>query len=159
MNRSDLSAKDSSALLTRIDALLEPASILLTAAHCAGNFIDGVLMGGTSLDGSSSTLIPVATELPHPGYGRYNEFLSTIRRTESSDAKENCTSFASTDYLYSLGLIQILSRMTMVRGFATLYAFNNRHRISHDVRTLLFYRRHVGQVVDTIHGSSTASQF
>jgi hypothetical protein len=63
-----------SALLTR-RRILETASILLTAAHCAGNFIDGVLMGGTSLDGSSSTLIPVATELPHPGYGRCNEFV------------------------------------------------------------------------------------
>jgi hypothetical protein len=70
----EICPRKDSALLTR-RRNLETASILLTAAHCAGNFIDGVLMGGTRLDGSSSTLIPVATELPHPGYGRYNDFL------------------------------------------------------------------------------------
>lgn len=49
-------------------------SILLTAAHCAGIFIQsGIFLGGTTVDGSSgSTFYEVESELPNPNYGTCN---------------------------------------------------------------------------------------
>ena len=46
-------------------------SIVLTAAHCKGAFIDGVFIGGTDIFGSGSEFFEVLAELPHPGYGTY----------------------------------------------------------------------------------------
>lgn len=44
-------------------------SIVLTAAHCKGAFLDGVYIGGTDLLGSGSEYFEVLAELPHPDYG------------------------------------------------------------------------------------------
>lgn len=45
-------------------------SILLTAAHCAGIFIQsGIFLGGTTVDGSGSVYYDVEAELPNPSYG------------------------------------------------------------------------------------------
>lgn len=42
--------------------------VLLTAAHCDGAFLDGVLIGGLMLDGSDGRFIAVNEEYPHPDY-------------------------------------------------------------------------------------------
>jgi len=47
--------------------LIHP-DIVLSAAHCAGEFFDGVLIGGTKIDGGSSTYIRVDEEVVHPDY-------------------------------------------------------------------------------------------
>jgi len=50
--------------------LIHP-DIVLSAAHCAGVFLDGALVGGTTIDGNSgSTFIPVDSELLHPNYDK-----------------------------------------------------------------------------------------
>jgi hypothetical protein len=47
--------------------LIHP-DIVLTAAHCAGVWMGGVFIGGTTIDGSASTFIGVDSEFPHPDY-------------------------------------------------------------------------------------------
>jgi secreted trypsin-like serine protease len=42
--------------------------VLLTAAHCAGVFLEGVLIGGTDITGEGSTYYATDLELPHPDY-------------------------------------------------------------------------------------------
>lgn len=48
-------------------SLIHP-DILLTAAYCQGFFLDGVIVGGTKIDGSDGEFIEVDVELPHPDY-------------------------------------------------------------------------------------------
>jgi hypothetical protein len=44
----------------------------LTAAHCAGVFIEnGIYLGGNTADGAGSLYIGVTKEFPHPGYGTH----------------------------------------------------------------------------------------
>ena len=57
------------ALYQQFRSVLDPHSILLTAAHCVGIFLAGVLIGGTTVDGKSSTFIAVDKEFPNPSYG------------------------------------------------------------------------------------------
>jgi len=48
--------------------------IVLTAAHCAGAFLDsGIYIGGILLDGSDGRLVGVSREIPHPSYDRDND--------------------------------------------------------------------------------------
>lgn len=47
--------------------------IVLTAAHCKGIFLDGVLIGGTQISGSGSVYIPVDSEYSHPDYDDVTE--------------------------------------------------------------------------------------
>jgi secreted trypsin-like serine protease len=44
--------------------------VLLTAAHCAGAWLDGALIGGTRIDGSDAAFRAVAEEVPHPDYSQ-----------------------------------------------------------------------------------------
>jgi hypothetical protein len=44
---------------------------VLSAAHCAGAFIDGVFIGGTDIFGSGSEYVEVLQELPNPSYGMF----------------------------------------------------------------------------------------
>lgn len=44
------------------------SDILLTAAHCQGNFLEGVLTSGTQLDGLDGTFQSVESETIHPEY-------------------------------------------------------------------------------------------
>ena len=44
--------------------------MLLSAAHCAGVFIEnGIYLGGNTADGAGSLRFRVEKELAHPGYG------------------------------------------------------------------------------------------
>ena len=44
--------------------------MLLSAAHCAGVFIEnGIYLGGNTADGAGSLRFSVEKELAHPGYG------------------------------------------------------------------------------------------
>jgi trypsin len=47
--------------------LIHP-DIFLSAAHCVGIFAQGILLGGTTIDGSSSEYFPVEIEFPHPAF-------------------------------------------------------------------------------------------
>ena len=48
--------------------------IVLTAAHCAGAFLDsGIYIGGILLDGSDGRLVGVSREIPHPSYDQDND--------------------------------------------------------------------------------------
>ena len=42
----------------------------MTAAHCAGVFVEnGIFLGGNTADGAGSLYFGVTKEFPHPGYG------------------------------------------------------------------------------------------
>jgi trypsin len=49
-------------------ATIVHVDVLLTAAHCAGVFLEGVIIGGTDLTGEGSTYYATDFELPHPDY-------------------------------------------------------------------------------------------
>jgi hypothetical protein len=79
--------------------------ILLTAAHCEGAFLNGVAIGGTRLDDSDATVLPVDSELPHPNYdvltngnGTYFFFLGPGPFVR----KLFCSSCSRTDFPHSI---------------------------------------------------------
>lgn len=47
-------------------------SVLLSAAHCVGIFIEnGIYLGGNTVDGAGSLRLGVIEEFPHPEYGTF----------------------------------------------------------------------------------------
>ena len=54
-------------------------SVLLTAAHCEGIFLDGAYIGANTIDGEGSELFRVDTEFPHPDYNTQGDDNGTLK--------------------------------------------------------------------------------
>jgi hypothetical protein len=85
--------------------LIHP-DIILTAAHCAGAWIDGAFIGGTIIDGSESAFVAVETEFPHPHYN-----VPTESKHNGMNLSElQYPAFAATDSLNTVTFCLAISR-------------------------------------------------